>query len=196
MGERPNKRANFPIIEYLLEYLSYGPDFTSAEESTTTTAEYDVPTTNKRLERDYATIMVMMKEVKDQITGLKNGLKEAQKESSRLQDPVHSPEGTRDVLPQASIRREGSFSDEIKARIERKRRAWTQFSNFNQAQSLFPWESVDELNEDVFTRQQDMMDEWNREKKETDPELVELKELHKKVSTGMDKIEKDGDLYV
>ena len=194
--ERPNKRANFPIIEYLWEYLSYGPDFTSAEDTTTTTAEHNVPTTKKRLEWDYATMMVMMKEVKDQITDLQNGMKEVHKKSSRLQNPVHSSEGTRDVWTQARIRSESSFSDEIKARIERKRRAWTQSSNFSQVQSVSPWESVHELEDDVFTSQQDMMDEWSREKKETDPELVELKELHKKVSTGMDKIEKESDLYV
>lgn len=179
LEERPNKKAKFPMI--IWEYLCYDPDFTSVEDATTTTAAHDVRATNKRLEREFATMMDMMTEVKDQITGLKKGMKETQEENSRLENPVHSLQGKRDVWPQARMRSKSYFPDEIKARIERKRRVWIQSSNFNQAQSVFPGESVDELEEGVFSR-----DEWSRKKKETDPDLVELKELHKKVSTGMD----------
>ena len=47
---------------------------TFAEDTTTTTAAHDVPTTSERLEREFNTMMDMRREVKYEIAGLQNGL--------------------------------------------------------------------------------------------------------------------------
>ena len=187
------------------EYLFYGPDFTSDEHTTTN----DVPTSSERLDRKFTAMMDMMREVKEQITGLQQEMVEIRNAGSVHGSRAHSPtEGQISAKDRRnkwtqfrgeSVSFEGYDESGASAHAHGKRNAWTQSRSesldrsaaANKTQGSEPGNTFreseprnksrgSEPDDKVFTEEQDVRDEHDREEKECDPELIELKELHKK----------------
>ena len=185
------------------EYLFYGPDFTSDERTTT----HDVPTTSERLERKFTAMMDMMREVKEQMTGLQEEMVEIRNARSVQGSRAHSPtagqisaEHRRNKWTQfrgesVSFEGNGFVESGASTHAHGKRNAWTQSRNESLDSSVAAnktrgSEAGNKCREsepryksrgsEICTEEQDVRDEEDREEKECDPELIELKELHKK----------------
>lgn len=184
LEERPNKRVHF--TNTMWAYLFYGPDFTDDEAMETR----DQPYAKHNGEQKFAVMMDMMTEIREQISMMQQRMSEMQngatapdKSSHLSRETADSVDGKRHAWTQFrghSESFEDNISDAHNLGFQRKRSAWTQYRR--SLKESIPQSSTKEDDAgDVFTEEQDVKDEEEREKSEVDPELVELKELHKKM---------------
>ena len=162
LEELPNERVH--ICRQMWEYLCYGPDFTSNEDSD---AQRDQAKTNESVEEKLDMIVDVMKEMHEQMAAIQQKLSKKESDrnkvnAGRLISSEESP-----IL--------------FQEKVARSDLAGTSRKLDQGGQNSSP---RTDSGEDFFTRkEQDVEDDENREKKENDPDFIELKELHKKRPT-------------
>ena len=176
LEERPNKTHDFSRA--IWEFIFYGPDF--ATDDATASKEHGDRNEN------FAAILDVMRDLQRQNAILQNKMLEIQNEftlernrRSRemirvSQDKQHA--GTQFRGYSESI--EESAPEEATS-AEDKRRVW---SGVGLGQRSATTQSpVIELRDIMLSAEKDVIEDAERERKENDPELKELKELHDKV---------------
>lgn len=174
LEELPNKRVH--ISRQMWEYLCYGPDFTSDEDKN---RKRDKAKTNENVEERLDTIVDIMKEMHEQIVAIQQKLNEKESDKkkahqltrTRRNDWIES--GGRMVSSEeSSIPYQAKVAISVLAGTSRK------LDQGGENDSLRM-----DSGEDFFPKEQDVEDDENREKKENDPEFIELRELHTKTPT-------------
>ena len=173
LEERPNKRHDFSRA--IWEFIFYGPDFAAEQsENRTKTASKD-----DRMEA----ILDMMKELQRQNAILQNKVTEIQSEftverNRRSREMIQYSQDKQHAstqFPGYSESTEQSAPEEKTA--ENKRKVWGGKRSSNSTTGIQTL-GVLELNDIAVSAEQDVLDDKEREKRENDPELKELKELH------------------
>ena len=167
LEERPNKRRN--IFQTYFVCLFYGKDYTGEDEENDTTGIND--------EQEMISSLVdMVSDMRDEIKALREELHGVRG------TPVQRKRPSRKELRSASTQFRGSSVSFNEIEGENRRKLWLQSrGKFSRTVSQPATPMDDNVAEDVFELGQDIQDEKERETKECDPQLIELKELHKKI---------------
>ena len=173
--EYPNKPVDFRSTMW--EFLFYGPDFTSDGE---TMEPCDKPSANHHMEQN---LVDMIKEMQEQISTISQKMNGMQKGVTMQEDHAHCSRET--LRRHAGTQFHGysesfdDMSDAHSAECHRERSAQRQCLNENGTKK---GTRVFYSSDDVFSEDQDMKDENEREKEEIYPKSIQLKELHNKMS--------------
>ena len=198
LEEQPNQMVNFSSTMW--EYLFYGPEFTSEEDITD---PRDKRTANENVDQRLVVIVDMMKDMQQQMKAMKQKMDEKREgtmlrenHANEITDKDNSAKEKGNALTQFNVERKSSERNLSYSNKGSRRRRRYAFSlpreSFKQSVSQYSIASVEGAGKDVLTEQEDVQDEKDREENESDPVLLELKELHKKTplreSNGIDKI--------
>ena len=171
LEERPNKTHD--ISRKIWEFIFYGPDFSSEnsgnKKSDGTTSE------------DMTKLLDMMKELQNAV--LQNKVMEIQNEftlkrNRRSGEVIRSSQDTQHASTQFrgySESTEGNFSEKPNVELRRKVLGGLQRDRLSTG---IRNSGVVDLGDIVLSAEKDVFDDKEREKRENDPELKELKELY------------------
>lgn len=176
LEERPNKRHDFSRA--IWEFIFYGPDF-AAEQS-------EDRTKNASKDDKMEAILDMMKELQRQNAILQSKVTEIQSEFT-----VERNRRSREMIRYSQDKQHAStqfrgYSESIEQSApeeksaENKRKVWGGKRSPNPSTEMQTL-GVVELDDIAVSAEQDVLDDKEREKRENDPELQELKELHSKM---------------
>ena len=174
LEERPNKRHDFSRAVW--EFIFYGPDFAEQES--------EDRTKNASKDDKMVAILDMMKELQRQNAMLQSKVTEIQSEFT-----LERNRRSREMIQYSQDRQHAStqfrgYSDSIEhstaeeESAKSKRKVWGGKRSPNPSignQTL----GIVDLDDIVVSAEQDVLDDKEREKRENDPELQELKDLHK-----------------
>ncbi|XP_028413558.1 transient receptor potential cation channel subfamily A member 1-like [Dendronephthya gigantea] len=175
LEERPNKKHDFSRT--IWEFVFYGPDF-STEQSN------DTPRGGTNAE-NLEMIVDMMKDLQRQTAILQNKVMEIQNEftvakNRRSLEIIRLSQDRQHVSTQFR-----GFSESIEGSVpweqsaETKRKVWVGVHREKDTHSMSTQSpSVLDPSDIIMSAEQDVFDDEERERKEHDPELKELKELH------------------
>ena len=173
LEERPNKKHDFSRT--IWEFIFYGPDFSSEQTNSSTINS----TTNENL----SAILDTMKELQRQNAILHNKVMEIQNEftlerNRRSRENIKLSQDKHHACTQFrgySESIEGSVPVETSA--GNKRKVWGGLRKDKLSIGIQP-SGVLDINDIVVSAERDVFDDKEREEKENDPELRELKKLH------------------
>ena len=173
LEERPNKTHDFSRT--IWEFIFYGPDFSSENSGN--------KTSNGATSENMATLLDMMKELQRQNAVLQNKVMEIPNESTlernrRSREVIRSSQDKQHASTQFrgySVSIEGSFSEKPNVELRRKVLGGLQRDRLSTG---IRNSGVVDLGDIVLSAEKDVFDDKEREKRENDPELKELKELY------------------
>ena len=173
LEERPNKTHDFSRT--IWEFIFYGPDFSSENSGN--------KTSNGATGENMATLLNMMKELQRQNAVLQNKVMEIQNEftlerNRRSREVIRSSQDKQHASTQFrgySESIEGSIPEEPNA--EWKRKVWGG-GHRDKLSTGIQTSGVVDLSDIILSAEKDVFDDTEREKRENDPELKELKELY------------------
>ena len=175
LEERPNKRHDFSRA--IWEFIFYGPDAAEQSENRTKTASKDdkmdaILDMMKELQRQNAILQSKVTEIQSEFTVERN--RRSREMIQNSQDKQHASTQFRGY----SESMEQSAPEEKTA--ENKRKVWGGKRSPNPTTGIQTL-GVLELDDIAVSAEQDVLDDKERERRENDPELKELKELHSKM---------------